>query len=96
MDDPTKTALARAGVIEGVAPIDDWSFIHFSFGCLMGKVGLPLLPAVGLMVLYEYIENANNGRFRESVFGKSGAESVKNSIADVLIGIAGYYVGRAI
>ena len=87
---------SRAGVEQDKDAVDAWTLVHFGFGVVMGKTGLPLLPTVILLAFYEYIENAYDGAVTKAVFGSTRPESSKNILVDVLIGIAGYYVGRAL
>ena len=69
--------------------VDYWSGVHFIMGFILGKI-IPFTPVVFvLLVIYEIFEVLLYGVvFRQ--------EPLKNIFSDIVIGMIGFYIGRAV
>lgn len=73
--------------------VDGWTAVHFGAGLLAARAGVPLGRWVGLMVLYELVEQAVEAS-PQNPFGTHGPESSGNVLGDLLAGVAGYFAGQ--
>jgi len=83
------------GVLEQDSLITIYSVFHFLFGFFMAISKVDPYTVTVLHVGFELFENSSAGIqfFRQFGFRGYGGDHVLNSVADVLFGIVGYYVG---
>lgn len=77
------------------AALDPWTAVHFSSGLALGLMEVPLVPALGLSLVYEAAEQVLERRdVGKDLFETSGPESLSNALVDVLVMVAGHRLGR--
>lgn len=75
---------------KGEAPLDTWTFVHAASGLALGALGVGVLVAVLLLVVYEIVEALL--RKRRSGAGVFEHESWGNIIADIIVGGAAFAI----
>lgn len=72
---------------------DPWSAVHFMSGILLGWL-LPPLAALAILILWEPLEILLLSPLlaRENI--NFGYESLRNSLSDIVVDIAGFIVGH--
>jgi hypothetical protein len=76
------------------APLDKWTPLHLATGVGAGLVNIHPWLFVGLVVVYEVLENRENGWLRKTFFKGSEPESVDNAITDIAVSLLGYVAAR--
>lgn len=77
--------------------LDKYSILHFATGSLWKIVGLGPLSLLIFHIIFEIVENHDIGRDfinNQLTFwpgGKPEADSITNSISDIVIAMIGYY-----
>jgi hypothetical protein len=80
--------------------IDQYSFLHFSTGCIAYFFGITLFWWIIIHTLFEIIENSPKGvRFIDTHLkfwpgGKKSSDNLINSISDLIFAIIGYLVAK--
>jgi len=76
--------------------VDQYSFLHFSTGCIAYFFGIPLFWWIIIHTLFEIIENSPKGvRFIDTKLkfwpgGKKSPDNLYNSISDLIFSIIGF------
>jgi hypothetical protein len=73
------------------AMFDYFTLVHFVIGCTYGWLGSSLITAIVLAVLWEVFENPLKMMFPQ-VFPHATADTLKNSLGDIMAVVAGWYV----
>jgi hypothetical protein len=86
----------------GLYLIDQYSLLHFAVGIILYFWGFSIYVVFILHLLFELIENTEIGMYIINNYikmwpgGKTHADSVKNSISDIIFTIIGYYISKYI
>ena len=85
---------------KGEASLDRWTLVHLASGFALGWLGAGLLTTATVLVGYEAFEMQlrkvpATGDSNGFVAGLLEFESQKNILADLIAGLAGYFVGLA-
>ena len=79
--------------------IDEYSLLHFAVGILMYFLGIRFIPAIVIAIVFEVVENSKPGMsFIQKYMkfwpgGKPSADSVQNSVSDVIFLAIGWFAG---
>lgn len=78
-------------------PLDFWSPIHFMGGVVLGTCEVPWYWMLGGSVAFEIAENAiaELGIVQRAV-PEAGAETLVNSISDIVVNMTGWATGRGL
>ena len=77
------------------AMLDPWSTVHWGMGMAAGLTGTPLWLALGAAVAYEVAEQVfEDSEVGKRLFAVSGPETLSNSVADVVLFAAAWWLGR--
>lgn len=81
---------------KGCAALDTWSVAHFASGAALAKLGCKPGLAWCLLIGFEVpeAELRNGARPGAPGSGLFEYESGPNSAADIIVGMAGYYLAR--
>lgn len=86
----------------GLYIFDQYSLLHFSVGVILYFWGFSIKLVILLHVLFELIENTKIGMYYINYYikiwpgGKEYADSIVNSISDIIFTIIGYYIAKYI
>ena len=81
----------------GTLFLDQFTYLHFSSGILLYFWGVPIVPALILHTIFEFVENSNFGMnlinrwFPFWPGGKSYSDTFINSLGDTIGFIIGWY-----
>ncbi len=73
--------------------LDRFSFVHFGAGFAIGKTAVSAEAATAGAVIFELLENPAKVQF-PGAFPNSSPDSTQNSLADVAVFLAGFWVSR--
>jgi hypothetical protein len=86
--------LATRKADQNSAVLDPWTGVHLGVGLASGLLSFPLIPVVGLGVIYEVLERfAETSGTGRRFFQTSGPEHGVNAVADVLVMALGWWLG---
>lgn len=87
--------VARNKSEQEISAIDPWTVVHFGSGLAMGLLDLSFGTAAALNVGYEVVENvAQRADVGQRFFGVSTPEHPVNALTDIVVVMAGWYLGR--
>jgi hypothetical protein len=73
--------------------LDRFSFVHFGAGFAIGKTAVSAEAAAAGAVVFELLENPAKVQF-PSAFPNSSPDTAQNSLADVAVFLAGFWLSR--
>lgn len=77
------------------ALLDPWSAVHAAAGLAFGLMRVSLLPATSAAIAYEVVEQiAQRSKPVQTFFAASGPEVPENAVVDVLVFMAGWWLGK--
>lgn len=87
--------VAQSKAQQNRAVLDPWSLVHLSFGLATGLMDWRLRNLLLVATAYEAVEQvAERTGVGQRFFKTSGPENYANSAADVVLAVAGWYLGR--
>ena len=84
----------------GFAYYDQYSLLHFASGVLAFFWGVSLEVWIVLNIIFEFIENSQNGykfikfKIKQWPGSKPYCDSKLNSVTDIIFGIIGYLIAK--
>ena len=87
--------IARRKSEQNVATVDPWTAVHFAAGLAAGLAKLPPGWSLVAAVAYELGEQVfERTKFGQRFFAVSGPETYTNAAVDLVVFIAGQWLGR--